>query len=74
MENVADVAGSFSPTKRMTVQEALNHPYLAPYHDANDEPGAEPLLVDFFDFENRPDKLDKEMLKRESDGVHLVQS
>ena len=36
-----------------------------PYHDPNDEPGAEPLKPDFFDFENRQPPFDREMLKRE---------
>ena len=35
-----------------------------PYHDPNDEPGAEPLKPDFFHFENRQDQLGREMLKR----------
>jgi serine/threonine protein kinase len=29
---------TFDPADRMTVQEALLHPYLAPYHDDTDEP------------------------------------
>ena len=28
----------FDPTQRITVDEALAHPYLAVYHDPNDEP------------------------------------
>lgn len=28
----------FDPSKRMTVEEALNHPYLSAYHDEDDEP------------------------------------
>ncbi|WVF68687.1 mitogen-activated protein kinase CPK1 [Kwoniella sp. CBS 6097] len=55
---------TFSPRKRITVEEALEHSYLEPYHDPNDEPGAEPLKPDFFDFENRQDQLGREMLKR----------
>ncbi|EIE81061.1 mitogen-activated protein kinase HOG1 [Rhizopus delemar RA 99-880] len=29
---------SFDPSKRITAEEALSHPYLAPYHDPTDEP------------------------------------
>lgn len=29
---------TFDPAERITVQEALLHPYLAPYHDETDEP------------------------------------
>jgi mitogen-activated protein kinase 1/3 len=53
---------TFSPKRRITVDEALAHPYLEPYHDPADEPGAAPLDPSFFDFEN---DLGKEELKRE---------
>jgi len=43
----------FSPRKRITVEGALNHPYVEPYHDPNDEPGARPLRPEFFDFERK---------------------
>lgn len=31
---------TFDPRKRITAEEALSHPYLAPYHDPTDEPVA----------------------------------
>ncbi|KAL7308748.1 MAPK protein hog1 [Mucor circinelloides] len=31
---------TFDPRKRITAEEALAHPYLAPYHDPTDEPTA----------------------------------
>lgn len=31
---------TFNPKKRITVGEALAHPYLEPYHDPEDEPTA----------------------------------
>ena len=31
----------FDPKKRVRAEEALAHPYLAPYHDPTDEPVAE---------------------------------
>src|SRR3954462_12460248 len=31
---------SFNPVKRISVEEALRHPYLEPYHDPEDEPEA----------------------------------
>jgi mitogen-activated protein kinase 1/3 len=40
----------------MTVEEALEHPYLEAYHDPEDEPVAPPLEADFFDFD-RASKL-----------------
>ena len=38
----------FDPEKRITVTEALKHPYLADLHLEEDEPTREPL--DFLDF------------------------
>ena len=53
----------FNPQKRITVEEALKHPYLEPYHDPEDEPTARPLEPDFFDFDRNKDDLTKEQLK-----------
>lgn len=39
----------FNPEKRCTVEEALDHPYLAALHFPDDEPRADP--VSLFDFE-----------------------
>ncbi|BGP55403.1 hypothetical protein JCM8202_003730 [Rhodotorula sphaerocarpa] len=48
---------AFDPLKRMTVEEALEHPYLANYHDPTDEPVAPPLEPGFFDFDlQKPDR------------------
>ncbi|KAJ2960525.1 hypothetical protein NQZ79_g4101 [Umbelopsis isabellina] len=54
---------TFNPTKRITVEEALKHPYLEPYHDPDDEPGAPPIPENFFDFDRYKDQLTKEQLK-----------
>ncbi|KXN81191.1 Mitogen-activated protein kinase CPK1 [Leucoagaricus sp. SymC.cos] len=53
---------TFSPKRRITVEEALQHPYLAPYHDPQDEPEAAQLDPSFFDFDNG-EPLSKEELK-----------
>ncbi|ORY92954.1 putative MAP kinase [Leucosporidium creatinivorum] len=34
---------TFNPKKRISVEEALNHVYLEPYHDPDDEPNADVL-------------------------------
>lgn len=34
----------FDPQKRITAAEALSHPYLAPYHDPEDEPVADSVF------------------------------
>ncbi|CDO76781.1 hypothetical protein BN946_scf184978.g10 [Trametes cinnabarina] len=53
---------TFSPKRRIEVEDALKHPYLEAYHDPLDEPTAEPLDPSFFDFDNG-DPLSKEQLK-----------
>ena len=46
----------FDPTKRITVEKALEHPYLANYHEPEDEPTCPPF--DFaFESANRIDDL-----------------
>ena len=57
---------AFNPTKRITVEEALRHPYLEPYHDPDDEPTAPPIPEGFFDFDKNKDALSKEQLKSKS--------
>lgn len=54
---------AFNPAKRITVEDALKHPYLEPYHDPEDEPTAPPIPDEFFDFDRRKDELSKEQLK-----------
>ncbi len=56
---------AFNPVKRITVEEALKHPYLEPYHDPEDEPTADPIPEEFFDFDKNKDNLTKEQLKGE---------
>tara|TARA_R110002003_G_scaffold433_4_gene19736 strand:+ start:14438 stop:15418 length:981 start_codon:yes stop_codon:yes gene_type:complete len=56
---------AFNPVKRITVEEALKHPYLEPYHDPDDEPTADPIPEEFFDFDKNKDNLTKEQLKRQ---------
>lgn len=43
--DLAEKMLQFNPTKRITAEEALAHPYLAALHDINDEPTC-PLVVD----------------------------
>ncbi|GAA5848127.1 hypothetical protein JCM9279_007465 [Rhodotorula babjevae] len=53
---------TFNPKKRMSVVDALSHPYLDPYHDETDEPTAPVLPPAFFSFDQQ--QLDREQLKR----------
>lgn len=51
---------TFNPNKRITVEQALQHPYLTQYYDPDDEPICEqPFTIEF---EN--DELPKEELKK----------
>nr|ODN95417.1 CMGC/MAPK protein kinase [Cryptococcus depauperatus CBS 7855] len=56
---------TFSPTKRITVEQALEHPYVEAYHDPNDEPNSLPLPEGFFDFEYVNEKLSRDQWKSE---------
>ena len=60
---------AFNPAKRISVEDALRHPYLEPYHDPDDEPTAPPIPEGFFDFDKNKDALSKEQLKSR---FHLV--
>lgn len=51
----------FEPTKRITVEEALRHPYLANLHLEEDEPIREPM--DPLDFEFEQHNLTMQQLK-----------
>ena len=62
---------AFNPVKRISVEEALRHPYLEPYHDPEDEPTAEPIPDGFFDFDKNKDSLSKEQLKSEYSNIFL---
>ncbi len=51
----------FDPNKRCTINEALAHPYLANFHNPEDEPEA--LKVDPLDFEFEQHNLTLQQLK-----------
>eukprot|EP00474_Spongospora_subterranea_P009363 CRZ09821.1 hypothetical protein [Spongospora subterranea] len=60
----------FSPEKRITVEEALAHPYLASLHDPNDEP----IASGVFDFSFETLELDIDALRELlwSEAQHYV--
>lgn len=45
---------TFNPEKRITIDEALNHPYLAALHFPEDEPTTKPVSLFDFEFERKP--------------------
>ncbi|KAJ4494305.1 putative MAP kinase [Lentinula lateritia] len=54
---------TFHPKERMTVEEALEHPYVAPYHYPEDEPCGSPLAAENFEFDLQKEQLSKAKLK-----------
>lgn len=61
--DLLDKCLAFNPKKRSTVEAALAHPYLDPYHDPDDEPVAPVLPPSFFAFDQQ--QLSREQLKSE---------
>ncbi|GAA5844393.1 hypothetical protein JCM3766R1_006378 [Sporobolomyces carnicolor] len=59
--DLLDKCLAFNPKKRSTVEAALAHPYLDPYHDPDDEPVAPVLPPSFFAFDQQ--QLSREQLK-----------
>ncbi|KAG7661596.1 tmk1 [[Candida] subhashii] len=55
----------FDAKKRITVDQALEHPYLASYHDPNDEPTTSPIPIEEFEFDIDKQDLDIGELKIE---------
>lgn len=55
----------FDPSRRITVAEALEHPYLSTYHDPLDEPVTLPVRLEDFDFDVEKKDLDLDDLKRQ---------
>ncbi|KAF5442011.1 hypothetical protein F2P56_026739 [Juglans regia] len=65
----------FDPNRRITVDEALYHPYLAPLHDINEEPVCpSPFSFDFeqpsFTEENIKELIWRETVKFNPDPTH----
>ncbi len=55
---------TFNPQKRISVVDALNHPYLQLYHDPEDEPDCAPIDESFWEFNENNEGLDMQELKK----------
>ncbi|VDB86500.1 unnamed protein product [Peniophora sp. CBMAI 1063] len=55
---------TFDPKKRMTVEESLQHPYLAAYYDPGDEPTVHSIDPDAFEFDDNREPPSKAELKQ----------
>ncbi|KAK1373640.1 Mitogen-activated protein kinase [Heracleum sosnowskyi] len=56
----------FDPSKRITVEEALKHPYLSSLHEINEEPTCESPFIFDFEQENLSEEDIKELIWQES--------
>jgi serine/threonine protein kinase len=52
----------FDPSRRITVEDALQHPYLSSLHDPEDEPGSPQVFN--FDFDQEDTQVDRDTLRR----------
>ncbi|XP_004342477.2 mitogen-activated protein kinase 1 [Capsaspora owczarzaki ATCC 30864] len=65
---------TFNPTKRITIEDALAHPYLEQYYDPTDEPVAErPVNVDL-ESETCSKEVLKELMFQEMLNFHAARS
>ncbi|KAL5535330.1 PMK1 [Sanghuangporus sanghuang] len=54
---------TFDPKKRLTIEQALRHPYISAYYDPGDEPECMPIDPEYFYFDAQKDLLSKAQLK-----------
>ncbi|RVE69322.1 hypothetical protein OJAV_G00076790 [Oryzias javanicus] len=57
---------TFNPVKRISVEDALAHPYLEQYYDPNDEPVAEEPFTFSMELDDLPKETLKEMIFEET--------
>jgi len=60
----------FCPHKRITVHEALNHPYLAELHDPHDEADCQPASFRFYDCDLTDIHTVKRLIFQEITAIH----
>jgi len=68
--NMLDYLLTFNPNRRVTVEEALKHPYLAQYYDPTDEPTApQPFTFDM-ELDDLPLPQLKQLIFEETEIIH----
>lgn len=63
---------TFNPNKRITVEEALAHPYLEQYYDPNDEPICENPFTIEMEFDDLPKEVLKQKIFEEAENLHKL--
>ncbi len=64
--DIIDRLLTFDPTKRITVEEGLAHPYLKDYYDPSDEPVAERPFTFDMELDDLPTKQLRNMVFKEA--------
>jgi mitogen-activated protein kinase 1/3 len=68
--NMLDYLLTFNPNRRVTVEEALKHPYLAQYYDPSDEPIAPHPFTFDMELDDLPLPQLKQLIFEETEIIH----
>lgn len=68
--NMLDFLLTFNPNRRVSVEEALKHPYLAQYYDPTDEPVAPQLFTFDMEIDDLPLPQLKQMIFEETELIN----
>jgi len=68
--NMLDFLLTFNPNRRVTVEEALKHPYLAQYYDPSDEPTAPHPFTFDMELDDLPLPELKQLIFEETELIH----
>ena len=61
---------TFNPNRRVSVEDALKHPYLAQYYDPSDEPTAPQLFTFDMELDDLPLPQLKQLIFEEIETIH----
>ncbi|CAF5130105.1 unnamed protein product, partial [Rotaria magnacalcarata] len=68
--NMLDYLLTFNPNRRVSVEDALKHPYLAQYYDPLDEPVAPHLFTFDMELDDLPLLQLKQLIFEETEIIH----
>jgi mitogen-activated protein kinase 1/3 len=68
--NMLDFLLTFNPNRRVSVEEALKHPYLAQYYDPSDEPIAPHPFTFDMELDDLPLPQLKQLIFEEIETIH----